>query len=147
MGKTHYVSFGSKNFSNFRALKFGLLSPNSKPISCIMQKRDRGIFFFFFIRLVLSLYCIIYFYNKCILLQFPVSAITWGHNDKRLFVATGNEIHIGWVSPTIGSLQLLSRLKIHNSLRNEDQVQLLPLPCRLQNLIGMLFTQTIRVCI
>ena len=89
---------------------------------------------------------IIYFYNKCILLQFPVSAITWGHNDKRLFVATGNEIHIGWVSPTIGSLQLLSRLKIHNSLRNEDQVQLLPLPCRLQNLIGMLFTQTIRVC-
>ena len=110
------------------------------------EKRDRGIFFFF-IRLVLSLYCIIYFYNKCILLQFPVSAITWGHNDKRLFVATGNEIHIGWVSPTIGSLQLLSRLKIHNSLRNEDQVQLLPLPCRLQNLIGMLFTQTIRVCI
>ena len=82
---------------------------------------------------------------KMPLFQFPVTAITWGHNDKRLFVATGNEIHIGWVSPTIGSLQLLSRLKIHNSLKNADQVQLLPLPCRLQNLIGMLFTQTIRV--
>ena len=71
--------------------------------------------------------------------------MTWGHNDKRLFVATGNEIHIGWVSSSIASLQLLSRLKIHNSLKNSDQVQLLPLPCRLQNLIGMLFTQTIRV--
>ena len=93
---------------------------------------------------VFAVYC---FFHCVFLLQFPVSAITWGHNDKRLFVATGNEIHIGWVSPTIGSLQLLSRLKIHNSLRNEDQVQLLPLPCRLQNLIGMLFTQTIRVCI
>lgn len=79
--------------------------------------------------------------------QYPVSAVTWGHNDKRLFVATGNEIHIGWVSSSIGSLQLLSRLKIHRSLKNADQVQLLPLPCRLQNLIGMLFTQTIRCCI
>ena len=134
MGKIHYVSLGQK------------ISPNSKPISCIMQKRT-GEYSSFFYQTSSSLYCIIYFYNKCILLQFPVSAITWGHNDKRLFVATGNEIHIGWVSPTIGSLQLLSRLKIHNSLRNEDQVQLLPLPCRLQNLIGMLFTQTIRVCI
>lgn len=73
--------------------------------------------------------------------------MTWGHNDKRLFVATGNEIHIGWVSSSIASLQLLSRLKIHNTLKNSDQVQLLPLPCRLQNLIGMLFTQTIRCCI
>ena len=24
--------------------------------------------------------------------QFPVSSVTWGHNDKRLFCATGNEI-------------------------------------------------------
>ena len=76
---------------------------------------------------------------------FPVSAVTWGHNDKRLFVATGNEIHIGWVSSSIGSLQLLSRLQIHNTLKKPDQVESLPLPCRLQNLIGMLFTQTIRV--
>ena len=94
---------------------------------------------------VFAVYCFFSFFHCVFLLQFPVSAITWGHNDKRLFVATGNEIHIGWVSPTIGSLQLLSRLKIHNSLKNPDQVQLLPLPCRLQNLIGMLFTQTIRV--
>ena len=136
-----------KKFLQFQSTE--IWTPFSKFKTYILHnaKKGQGNILLFFIRLVLSLYCIIYFYNKCILLQFPVSAITWGHNDKRLFVATGNEIHIGWVSPTIGSLQLLSRLKIHNSLRNEDQVQLLPLPCRLQNLIGMLFTQTIRVCI
>ena len=24
----------------------------------------------------------------------PVSAVTWGHNDKRLFVATGNQVRV-----------------------------------------------------
>lgn len=74
----------------------------------------------------------------------PVTAMTWGHNDKRLFVATGNQIHVAWVSHHIASLQLLSRLKVHRTLANADQVQLLPLPCRIQNLIGLLFTCTIR---
>ncbi len=75
----------------------------------------------------------------------PVSALTWGHNDKRLFVSTGNRIHVGWVSSQIASLQLLSRLRIHKTLSAAEHVQTLPLPCRMQNLIGMLFTQTIRV--
>ena len=78
-------------------------------------------------------------------MQHPVTSITWGHNDKRIFVATGNHIHVGWVSPNIASLQLLSRLKIHKTLQYKDQVDTLPLPCRLQDLIAMLFTQTIRV--
>ena len=73
--------------------------------------------------------------------------MTWGHNDKRLFVATGNHIHVGWVSPNVASLQLLTRLKIHKTLKCQNQVECLPLPCRLQNLIGMLFTHTIRCCI
>ncbi|KMQ98319.1 tubby-related protein 4-like protein [Lasius niger] len=30
--------------------------------------------------------------------QCPVSALTWGHNDRRLFVATGARIHAAWVS-------------------------------------------------
>ena len=71
--------------------------------------------------------------------------MTWGHNDKRLFVATCNQVHVGWVSHQVASLQLLSRLKIHQTLSKTDQVQSLPLPCRIQNLIGMLFTHTIRV--
>lgn len=71
--------------------------------------------------------------------------MTWGHNDKRLFVSTGNQIHVGWVSPQVASLQLLARLSVHRTLSSPDKVHLLPLPCRLQNLIGMLFAKTIRV--
>ncbi len=74
-----------------------------------------------------------------------MSAITWGHNDKRLFVSTGNEMHVAWVSTAVPTLQLLSRLNIHRQLKREEQVRALPLPCRIQNLIGMLFCTTIRV--
>ena len=77
----------------------------------------------------------------------PITSMTWGHNDKRIFVATGNHIHVGWVSPNVASLQLLSRLKIHKTLELKTQVEELPLPCRLQNLISTLFIQTIRCCI
>ena len=60
-------------------------------------------------------------------------------------MATGNQIHVGWVSCQVASLQLLSRLKVHGVIRDRRQVDELPLPCRMQNMIGMLFTQTIRV--
>ena len=40
----------------------------------------------------------------------PVTSITWGHNDKRVFVATGNQVHVGWITwPNVASLQLLTR--------------------------------------
>jgi hypothetical protein len=74
----------------------------------------------------------------------PVTALTWGHNDKRLFVATGVQVHIGWVNRRIGSLQLLCRLKIHKTLESAAQVDSLPLPCRLRALIASLFTHSIK---
>lgn len=74
-----------------------------------------------------------------------MSALTWGHNDKRLFLATGTQIHIAWISRRIATLQLLSRLKIYDSIECESQLQKLPLPVRIRNLIGNLFVQTIRV--
>lgn len=80
-----------------------------------------------------------------LIFQAPVSALTWGHNDKRLFLATGTQIHIAWVSRRIASLQLMCRLRIHNSLQSESQLSLLPLPPRIRSLIGNLFAQTIRV--
>ena len=49
------------------------------------------------------------------------------------------------MSRKIASLQLLCRLKIHNTLRNVGQVEFLPLPCRLKNLLSSLFTQSIKV--
>nr|XP_022905081.1 tubby-related protein 4-like [Onthophagus taurus] len=76
--------------------------------------------------------------------QAPITALTWGHNDKRLFLATGTHIHIAWVSRRIASLQLMCRLKIYNSIQQETQLSLLPLPARIRNLIGNLFAQTIR---
>lgn len=74
-----------------------------------------------------------------------VSAITWGHNDKRLFIATGTQVHIAWVSRRVASLQLLCRLQIQASVGSELLLPLLPLPSRIKSLIGNLFAQTIRV--
>ncbi|CAG9773004.1 unnamed protein product [Ceutorhynchus assimilis] len=76
-----------------------------------------------------------------------VSTLTWGHNDKRLFLATGTQIHIAWVAKRIASLQLLCRLRIYNLMPNESMLCQLPLPMRLRNIIGNLFAQTIRCCV
>lgn len=80
--------------------------------------------------------------------QSPVTALTWGHNDKRLFIATGGVVHIAWVSRRVASLQLLSRLKVASALSmGESSVQSLPLPPRIKHLISNLFAQTIRCCV
>lgn len=75
-----------------------------------------------------------------------VSAMTWGHNDKRLFIATGTQVHIAWVSRKVASLQLLCRLQIQSCIGSELLLPKLPLPSRIKTLIGSLFAQTIRVC-
>jgi hypothetical protein len=79
--------------------------------------------------------------------QSPVTAMTFGHNDRRIFIATGHEIHIAWISRRVASLQLICRLKIQSSLTSELLLPKLPLPSRLKALIGNLFAQTIRCCV
>lgn len=76
----------------------------------------------------------------------PVTALTWGHNDKRIFIATGTQVHIAWVSRRVASLQLLCRLQIQSCIGSEAMLPKLPLPSRIKGLIGHLFAQTIRVC-
>lgn len=76
----------------------------------------------------------------------PVSAITWGHSDKRLFIATGNQVHIAWVSRRVAALQLLCSLQVQTSLGSEALLPMLPLPIRIKSLIYDLYAQTIRVC-
>ncbi|ODN03768.1 Tubby-related protein 4, partial [Orchesella cincta] len=73
----------------------------------------------------------------------PVTAMTWGHNDKRIFVATGKLVHVGWVSKRIASLQLLCRLAIYKTISTEACVSHLPLPIPVRTLISSLHTQTI----
>lgn len=75
----------------------------------------------------------------------PVSALTWGHSDKRLFVATGPQIHIAWVSRRVASLQLMCRLQIQKCIGPESALSILPLPSKIKSLIGHLYAQTIRV--
>ncbi|XP_044002628.1 tubby-related protein 4 [Aphidius gifuensis] len=79
--------------------------------------------------------------------QCRISALTWGHNDRRLFIATGARVHAAWVSRRIGSLQLLSRLSVRSSLTHESGVEQLPLPPRLKSLVGALFANTIKSCV
>ena len=55
------------------------------------------------------------------------------------------QVHIGWISKKIPSLQLLCRLKIHKTLGDSAEVDCLPLPCRLKSLISSLFTHSIKV--
>ncbi|XP_053682463.1 tubby-related protein 4 isoform X2 [Sabethes cyaneus] len=77
----------------------------------------------------------------------PVTALTWGHNDKRIFIATGTQVHIAWVSRRVASLQLFCRLQVQASLSSEAMLPKLPLPGRIKALIGNLFAQTIRCCV
>ncbi|XP_046668145.1 tubby-related protein 4 [Homalodisca vitripennis] len=80
--------------------------------------------------------------------QLPVTALTWGHNDKRLFVATGCTVHMAWVSMRVASLQLLCSLQVYNRLSGSlRQLATLPLPQRIQQLVSKLFTHTIRCCV
>lgn len=80
------------------------------------------------------------------MLQVPVTALTWGHNDKRLFVATGCTVHMAWVSMRVASLQLLCSLQVYNRLGGSlRQLTTLPLPLRIQQLVSKLFSHTIRV--
>lgn len=80
-------------------------------------------------------------------LQSPVTALTWGHNDRRIFIATGNQLTIAWLSRRVASLQLICRLKIQQCLASEASLPQLPLPARIKSLIGNLFAQTIRCCV
>ncbi|OAD54715.1 Tubby-related protein 4 [Eufriesea mexicana] len=82
--------------------------------------------------------------NPLLQVECPVSALTWGHNDRRLFVATGARVHAAWVSRRVGSLQLLSRLTVRAFLTKESSVQQLPLPPRLRASVAALFASTIR---
>ncbi|XP_055323510.1 tubby-related protein 4 [Sitodiplosis mosellana] len=77
----------------------------------------------------------------------PVSALTWGHSDKRLFIATGTQVHIAWVSRKVATLQLLCRLQVQNCIGSELMVPKLPLPSRIKSLITNMYSQTIRCCV
>ena len=78
----------------------------------------------------------------------PISSLTWGHNDRRLFVATGCAVHVAWVSPRrMASLQHLARLKLRRCLKTEQQLDRIaePMPSLIRNLVASLFSSTVHV--
>jgi len=75
----------------------------------------------------------------------PVTAITWGHNDRRIFVAVGCDVLSVVVLKRVASLQLLCGRRIQQRLVDESSIFLLPLPNKLQAAITELFTPTIKV--
>ena len=78
-------------------------------------------------------------------LQAPITSLTWGHNDRRLFVATGAVILVACVSRRIPSLQHLSRLRLRRLLDDPTQLERLPMPRPLRNLVRPLFSSTVHV--
>ena len=78
-------------------------------------------------------------------LQCGVTALTWGHNGRRLFVATGAVVHVAWVGRRVAPLQLICRLSIKDALGSEEATAQLPLPRRVKLQLAGLFSPTLRV--
>ncbi|XP_025098170.1 tubby-related protein 4-like isoform X2 [Pomacea canaliculata] len=74
----------------------------------------------------------------------PLTALTWGHNDKRLFLAAGCQLYVAWVSKQVAPLQFLSQRVIHRLVRHEKSVLQLPLPVRLRQGVQSLFSPTVK---
>ena len=112
-----------------------------------MRKLDTSIFHgvligqsTIFDQLYLLLPTRIYFQNH-------ISSLTWGHNDRRIFLATGMYLHVGWVTRKPPSLSHLSRTAIRKCLHELYLVNSLPLPVRLKAQVSCLFSRTIYVSI
>ncbi|XP_049869674.1 tubby-related protein 4 [Pectinophora gossypiella] len=76
--------------------------------------------------------------------QARVSALTWGHAARRLFVAAGGAVCTARVWRVVAPLQLLARVRAAAALRDPRHAARLPLPPRLQPALANLFAHTIR---
>ncbi|KPJ02892.1 Tubby-related protein 4 [Papilio xuthus] len=76
--------------------------------------------------------------------QARVSALTWGHAARRLFVGVGGAVCTARVWRAVAPLQLLARVRAAQALRHARLAAALPLPPRLQPALASLFAHTIR---
>ena len=74
------------------------------------------------------------------------SALTWGHNDQRLFVACSSSLHILRVYKEIPKFSLLAQLCIKTHLKDPSKAEELGLQRPLVQQIKHLFSSTIKVC-
>ncbi|CAH0729304.1 unnamed protein product, partial [Brenthis ino] len=76
--------------------------------------------------------------------QARVTALTWGHAARRLFVGAGGAVCTARVWRVVAPLQLLARVRAAAALRHPRLAAKLPLPPRLQPALASLFAHTIR---
>ena len=81
----------------------------------------------------------------CVLQGKPLTALCWGHLDRRLFVAAGHQLHVAWVVKHVPSLQYLAQRSTQALVHKEHNVEKLPLPAKLCSNLKALFTPTIKV--
>lgn len=74
-----------------------------------------------------------------------MTALTWGHAARRLFVGVGGAVCSARVWRAVAPLQLLARVAAARSLLHPRLAARLPLPPRLQPALANLFAHTIRV--
>lgn len=74
-----------------------------------------------------------------------MTALTWGHAARRLFVGVGGSVCTARVWRVVAPLQLLARVRAAQALRHPRLAAKLPLPPRLQPALHNLFAHTIRV--
>ncbi|XP_033096390.1 tubby-related protein 4-like, partial [Anneissia japonica] len=79
--------------------------------------------------------------------QNPLSALTWGHDDKRIFVACGALLHVAWVEKQIAPLQILCREAVVSIMKEEKAVNSLTLPGRLKHFVSERYFSTVKGCI
>ncbi|XP_063360140.1 tubby-related protein 4 [Cydia amplana] len=76
--------------------------------------------------------------------QARVTALTWGHAARRLFVGVGGAVCTARVWRVVAPLQLLARVRAAQALRDPGAASSLPIPPRLQPALANLFAHTIR---
>ena len=76
-----------------------------------------------------------------------VTAITWGHCDRKLFVATKNLLHVMNISREIPSLQTFCQAVIAGSLPGREESFNLVLPTKLKVAVAGCFDPLIQVCV
>lgn len=74
----------------------------------------------------------------------PLTALCWGHNDRRLFVAAGFNLHVAWVMKKVPHLQFLCQRIIQICIKSEKLIRKLPLPARLHHSVQTMFSPTIK---
>ena len=77
--------------------------------------------------------------------QDAVSAITWGHKNQKLFVATGNVLHTASILTTIPTLQQLCQSMVASSLSKRESSFELTLPTRFKFALADTFNPVIKV--